>query len=795
MAPAIGVRIDRDALNGDDRDWLFRATLDALAARPEPTIMVGEDAHWADGATLELVRFLARRIDDVRVLVVVTYRDDEVGPRHPLRLLLGDLATASNVHRLHVDPLSAAAVMHLAEGSGRNGAALHHLTGGNPFFVSEVLATAGDSIPVTVEDAVLARAARLSPNARAMLEVAAVIATTIYPDLLAAVAGPDVDYFDECLERGLLRAMGHDLAFRHELTRKAIMAAISPPRRRLLHAKVLAALQARASHTDDLALLAHHAEGALDREAVLRYAVAAAEQASALHAYREAAAQYARALRFAEQLPLEEQARLLEAQSEACYLSDQADEALSARQAALDMWRTLGNRLKEGENLRWLSRVAWIAGARDAAEAAGAAAVEVLQAEPPGPELAMAYSNLAQLRMLGNDLEGTLQWGQQAIDVAERLGEEETLVHALANVGTARQASGDDAGEEALQRSLDLAMAGGYPDHACRALTNLAWGSLCAMRLPEAEQRLATAIGYATEHDLDSYLRYLLATRCLLRVRQGNWQAAEREIRQLLQVTTLSTNVRIVAMTAWGLALTRQGRLDAEKTLDDALKLANPTEELMRLHPVRAARAEAAILSGDRELAAQEANALRTLTFNRGDRWQRGELAWLLWQTGDRSVPMADLAAPYALQIAGDFPAAAAAWHEAGCPYEAALAQTLTDDPAQIQQAVVTFEQLGARPALALAIERLRTHGVDSLPVVRRGPRASTRANPAGLTKREAEVLGLVVTGLRNAEIAQRLYLTPKTVGHHISAIYTKLGVSNRAEAVSAAMKLGVPIP
>ena len=183
---------------------------------------------------------------------------------------------------------------------------------------------------------------------------------------------------------------------------------------------------------------------------------------------------------------------------------------------------------------------------------------------------------------------------------------------------------------------------------------------------------------------------------------------------------------------------------------------------------------------------------MRDLVFTRGNRWQRGEFAWLLWQAGERDVPTDGLAEPYALLIAGDLAGAAAAWRELGCPYEEACALALGDDPGLVHRAIATFEELGAKPAIARAVGRLRTLGVHDLPTVRRGPRASTRAHPAGLTQREAEVLVLVAAGLRNAEIAERLYLTPKTVSHHLSAIYAKLGVETRIEAAHAASQLGI---
>jgi DNA-binding CsgD family transcriptional regulator/tetratricopeptide (TPR) repeat protein len=804
LAPALGIQIDQQSLEGDARDWLFREVLSALAARPGATIVVGEDAHWADGATLELLRFLGRRIGALPVLVVVTYRDDEIGSDHPLRLVLGDLATAPAVHRISLRPLSAAAVQQLAEGTGRDASALHRLTGGNPFFVTEALATEGETVPATAGDAVLARAARLSPEARAVLDIAAVVGSTVDPDLLVSVAGPVLDETDECINRGLLRGTDDGLAFRHELAREAVLAAIASPRRRLLHARVLAALRETPPSGGgglggetppsgrDLAQLAHHAEAAGDRAAVLEFAIAAAKQAAALHAHREAAAQYARALRFADALPAAERARLLEGQSLACYFNDRGEEAIAARQAAIDIWRRLGEPLEEGECLRWLSHFYWLEGRGGEAEAAATAALEVLEPLAPGPQLAMAYSNLAQLRMLAHDLGGTLHWGHRAITLAEKLGETETLVHALINVGTVRYYAGDERGAQELQRSLNLAIAEGLLDQAIRGLNNLAWMTLLAMRLDEAEDRLATAIAYAVEHDLDTYRWYLLAGRVTLRVRQGDWDAAEQEIHELLRQPMLSSVTRIVTLTPLGQLHARRGSTDAWVALDEALTLAERTGQLSRLGPVRSARAEAALLAGDKARARAEALAVYDLVFTHGSPWLRGEIAWALRQAGDRDVPTEGLAEPYALQIAGDFAGAGAAWRALGCPYEEACALVESDDPALVHRAVAIFEELGARPALLHARRRLQSLGVRDLPTVRRGPRASTRAHPAGLTQREAEVLALVAAGLRNAEIAERLYLTPKTVSHHLSAIYAKLGVETRLEAAHAASQLGI---
>ena len=305
----------------------------------------------------------------------------------------------------------------------------------------------------------------------------------------------------------------------------------------------------------------------------------------------------------------------------------------------------------------------------------------------------MAYSNLALLRLLDLDLEETLRWGNRAIALAQELGETETLVHALNNVGSARYYAGDDQGHEDLERSLQLAIAEGLFDHAARALGNLAFTTMLAMRLDEADRRLDAAIAFAIEHDLDFRRGYLLATRAALRARQGRWDAAETEIRQLLRQLRLSPVTRMMALATLGQVLARRGSSEAAATLDEALAMADRTGKLLRMGPVRASRAEAALLNGDNTRAREEALAVRDFVLERGNAWDRGELAWLLWQAGDRDVPTDNLAEPYALQLAGDYLGAATAWRELGCPYEEACALAESEDPDLVRQAAAIFER------------------------------------------------------------------------------------------------------
>ena len=411
ISPTHSATRSRTLFHERDRGAVFRALLADLHRRTQPTVILFEDVHWADEATLDLLRFLGRRLATTPTLLIATYRDDEVGAHHPLRVTLGDLATAASVRRMSLPPLSEAAVRTLAAGTGLDTVALYRQTGGNPFYVTEALAAGESGIPPTVRDAVLARAARLSPAGRDTLEAAAVIGARVEPWLLAAITGPAAEPVDECLAVGMLVVRGGRFAFRHELARDAVLAGLAPHRSTLLHARVLAALRAADDQAADMARLAHHAEAAGDCESAILYAVAAAERAASLGAHREAAAQYARALRCRDDLPAARRAALLEARAYACYLTEQHEEAIADRHAALAIWRDAGDTLKIGENLRWLSRLSWYVGRNTEAEAFACEALATLETMPPGPQLAMAYSNLSQLRMLADDRDEAIRLG------------------------------------------------------------------------------------------------------------------------------------------------------------------------------------------------------------------------------------------------------------------------------------------------------------------------------------------------------------------------------------------------
>ncbi|HEX6336131.1 MAG TPA: AAA family ATPase [Jiangellaceae bacterium] len=765
----------------------FSAFLDALTSPLRPVVAVIEDVHWADDATRDLLVFVARRVAGTHAVVIVTYRDDEVGRLHPLRPVLGHLATLGSVQRVELARLSEAAVAELA-GSPAEGHRVYEVTSGNPFFVTELVAAGAEDVPRTVGDAVLARAARLPAPARAVLEAASIVPDEAETDLVLAVSGGPAAAVEDCEQAGLLRGEVRSVRFRHELARLAIEQAVPPVHRSQLHARALAHLERRAGVSP--ARLAYHAEQAHDSRAVLAHAPAAAEQAARLSAHRQAAAHYASALRHADALPAADRADLLERYAYECALLGRDDDELEAEERALQLRRTVGDVQEIGRLLARHSEGLWSVGRPDEAYQAAHQAVVMLEAQPEGRPLAAAYAQLGALNMLGRRVGEAVEFGSRAVRLAERLGDSAVLARALNVVGSASWFIDPEQAEGLLLRSLEVARRTGDDSRAAVAMTNLGSGAGEVRRYETANRWLREGLQWASQHDLDASRDYATAWLSRTHFEQGRWSEAGAAAGSIPPTAGLIS--RIVALTVLGRLRVRRGDPDQVGPLEEAWELAVQTGDLQRLWPAAAGRAEAAWLHGHGERIPDLVGETYELAVRLEQQWPIGELGFWLWRAGALAAAPHEAAAPYGLQINGNWRVAVSLWERIGCPYEAALALADSDDPGDLKVALQGFARLGARPMTEHVAATLREMGVRDLP---RLPTRETVDNPAGLTNRELEVLALMAKRYTNAEIAAALHIAPKTAGHHVAAILAKLGVHNRRDAVRAAEQLGAVAP
>jgi DNA-binding CsgD family transcriptional regulator/tetratricopeptide (TPR) repeat protein len=763
------------------RDELFTLLLQRL--KSDPVVVVVDDVHWADESTLDLLRFLGRRIRLTPSTLLVTYRDDAVAPNDPLRLVLGELATERGYRRIDLSPLSIEAVEQLVAGTTLDAPAVLELTGGNPFFVTEVVQSGSVAVPASARDAALARIARLSSNGRSAVEYAALAGAAVDPVLLADAGDVSSRALDELIDAGVLVSTGPGLHFRHELTRRAVQQEIAAHRRTSIHEQLLHALQKNGCQDD--ARLAYHADGANDAEAVQRFAPRAAELAAALGSHREAAAQYERALRFAGDLDLRTRAELYDRLGHETSLIDQWERSAEVLERSLELWEQLDDPLRAGDAMRRMSRALWrlcrgIEGAQYVQKS-----VETLEPLGPSPELARAYIDLAVF----DDRTRLIELSEKAIELAERYGLTDVQSDAYNSIACQLFDQGGD-WEPMMRRALDLAVERNVDDKAGRAFANLQVLLISDRRFAEADQLFRDGFQYCEEHDIATYGLCLRGGQADLLVQLGRWDEALEHCDYL--ITRRASPVNVVApLITKGSVLMRRDRIDEGVRLtDEAAAVCEQLDEPEYTIDIAINRAELHWLGGDLD-AAREQLAVAVGLASHTNVWKVASLA--VWaQRLDAPGPglaAEDAPEPFRLWLSGDFAGAAAAWDRLGASYDAAMALLDAGTEDALLDALTRLEALGATATARVARRALRDLGVRSIP---NGARSTTRAHPAGLTRREHEILDRLCQGKTNSQISDELVISLRTVDHHVSAVLGKLGVSSRVEAAEEAARRGL---
>lgn len=755
--------------NTGNVEGLQRAFIDALR---EPAVMVIEDLHWADEATLSLLRWVGPQLATLPVCALVTLRDDALPTDPALAALLDHFTRWAASERLTLAPLTEPAVRELIGGRSLDSAALHRQTAGNPFYVIEALAAPEGSLPRSIRDAVLARVTRLSVTGRAALDAAAILGSRFEPWLLAAVAGPGSESIAELTAAGVLAAQGEGLAFRHDLARQAVLDAIPLPRALSLHRSALTALASRREGQGDSTRLAHHAVGAADPDAIWQYAQLAGRTAAWARAHQAAVAWFERALEHAGGRTPREVAALLDDFAQECDTVDRRIDAVAARERSAALWEACDEPARLGETLARLAVLYQLVGRMPDAMATNTRALTALEPLGPSETLISIYNAQAWLYLGSDASEAGSAIANRALAMAEALGSTSDLARLTEIAGLCELYRDHARGIALLDRSLALALAHDQMTRAGNTYANLGSIFVDFHDFERAAAMQAAGLAFARQHELGSVYAFMEGWQAVLEVHIGAWAAADRTLANALQRPAPSP-ARGSALLALGRLRTRRGQGEAVEPLRESLEILQRQGFRQREGLIRAALAEAAWEAGDAAQALAEAHAGLTRALHDRQPWYVGELGYWAHRAG-QAIALPDWAArPYRMQIAGDWRAAAELWREMGCPYEQARALADGDRAAQIA-ALKIFERLGASRAAQALRERLGELDPGSTP---------TAPPIAGLTARQSVVAEFVLAGLTNAEIAARLNLSVKTVDHHVSAILARLDVATRDEA------------
>lgn len=741
----------------------------ATALREQPSVLILDDVQWADEATIDLIGHLGRRIDDLPLVLCLAYRSDEIDRDHPLRRVLGELSRSAVSVDLPV--LTMHGVAQLAEGTGVDVARLYAHSRGNPFFVTELLASPALEPTRAVSDAVMARVASLPASAWTVLDVVALAPPGVPTDLLAALGSDAEADADRALERGLLEVSGTRLRCRHDLVRTTLANAIPPLRRRRVHQLLVDQLAPRATTTAEVAQVAAHAIGAGDDGLAAEYSLRAAKRAAADGAHREAARHYAHALERRAHLRPDEVEHALDACAHEAYFAHDLDLAIACALELRERARGL-TPAEQGRRTAWLSRLAHYAGQSDRAAALAQEGIDLLEGE--GDPLHESYLRWWHAVLVGDDASAR-RMGTRTVALAGEAGDLAIAAHVL--VSTYGR---DDGWIDRLEKGLEVARRAGSDEQTARAYCNLAYQTVMERRLDEADRWLDEGLAWTWDADMTFWWDAMVDTRALQRLYRGEWDAALDDCDRTIDGHR-ALRWQSCAAHARAAILLRRGAPDAAAAQEFAAACAADSGPDALL--AAALAAETAWTEGSDPAAALDGIALAMTAPDRPEPWLLGGTAFWLAKIDPGLVATevrSSVPEPVVRELEGDRAGAAELWRRRGCVFEAAVLDGLGDEPDALRRAFAELAALGAEATVTRLRLAARARGVRAVP---RGARASTASDPDGLTARQVEVLRLLGDHLTDAEIAARLHLSEKTVGHHVSAILARLGVDGRREA------------
>lgn len=779
----------KNEIHNLDRALLFNHLFHELEQQKKPSIIIIEDIHWADEATLDFIKFFARRITRIHGLVILSYRDNEIIGSHPLRNVLGQLPPDSFT-RMQLSPLSKQAVEKMAEERGYKGEDVFSISGGNPFYVTEILASYSPGVPDNIKDSILSVYNRQEKGTRNAWEIGSIIPEGLEIERFAKIKSEWDEGMDNCFALKIIIVKKNKIVFKHELYRRTIEASLSPFKRITLNKKMLELFLDSFEKDGEIERIVHYAKNANENKLVVKYSPIAARQAASLGAHIEASKLFLTAIEYSDGDNEDEMVLFYEAYAYECYLTNQVKDAIIYQTKALKIWQNKNEIERAGNSLSFLSRLWWFDGNRQEAEKYGKQAIETFALQPASKEKAMAYSNMSQLKMLSDEGVESIEWGNKAIEMAKEIANDEVLCHAMNNVGTVlwKNEPSQKKGKEMLMGSLDIALKKSFHEHAARSYSNIASVYLLFKEYELAKHVLEVGIDYCEERNLGSSKNYKLYAKSRFLLETGDWQQAYATIEKLLLNTGHLGSVKILALTIMAIIKLRKGDDDAIIYLNEAKLLAIKTKEHLRTIPVMIAELEYEWLTGKERLTDDELKLSIELIQKTDNIYLNSEFAFWLYKVRKKDLRLGNLYEPYKFLKERKIIAAVQFWETKGCPFEKALAlsEGTEDDK---KNALIIFQQLGAEAVYEKLKMEMRADGIKKIP---RGLRESTRSNPAQLTNRELDVLNLLQKGIQNKEIAAELFISPKTTDHHISNILFKLDVNSRLKAVAEAVRLGI---
>ncbi len=773
----------------EERSALFANFFQELSTKEKQLLIVFEDIHWADEATLDFIKFFARRISQLPCLFILTYRDDEIHSRHPLRNVLGQLPPDSFT-KISITPLSKQAVEKMAMEKGYSGEDVYSISGGNPFYVNEILASYSPGVPDNIKDSILSVYDRQEEGTRHAWQICSVIPEGLEVNRFAKIRTSWDEAVDHCFAMNVIIVKNNKVVFKHELYRRTIEESLSPFKRIELNKKILELLLTSFEDEGEIERIVHYAKNANDKKLVVKYAPLAAKQAAAVGAHIEAAKLFLSAIEYYQENDKDTLIQFYESYAYQCYLTNQLKDAIIYAEKSLKLLKEKNEVQKICSCMRLLSWYWWFECNGTKAEFYATEAIDLLASQPSSPAKAMAFAHLGRLKMLSDQKEECLLWSEKAKLMAEELSNEEVLCYVLNSVGfiLSKNLFTRKNGLDFLNQSKDIALKNNDEENIAYAWANLGVDVVVMKDFQVAKKILDEGIQFCEERDIGLGVKFLLTYKARLALETGNWKEAYSSANNYIKDENWPPVCKIGALVVVATIRMRCGANDVLPILTEAKEKAFKNREPQRILPVMSAMLEYEWITGKEIIKESDLDLVVELVKQRGNIYDNSAFAYWLVKARNQKVALPEHYEAYLLNNHMQVHKAAELWKTLGCPYEQALALFEgTDDDKRV--ALSIFQQLGADAVYEKTKMNMRAAGIKKIP---RGLRESTKTNPAQLTNRELDILQLLQHAVQNKEIASTLYISPKTVDHHISNILFKLDVHSRSKAVTEAVRLGI---